>query len=310
MNIRTVLGILVWFVVVCSEQPGTAADVKEILPPRSSGGEWRLAGDNYSYLPDTLYNYINGAADLFISYGFVSLTGGRYHPGPDRRVILTVDVYDMGKRLNAFGVFQSKRDPELRPLTIGAGASGTEKYLFFYKGHWYVEIQAQVLSGTSGDLVMRMARYLEQRIAGDAAPPVELGYLPEDNRVGGSEMYITGGILGHGFLDKGLLSDYRLDGETVKAFVVFFPSDTLAGKALDQYRSYLDTAGEGWQAFKGLGEDGFASREPYHGNILVTRQGAFVAGVADLPQPSRGEALLRHLLRKIQTPFTPQGGSR
>jgi len=30
-------------------------------------------------------------------------------------------------------------------------------------------------------------------------------------------MYITGGILGHAFLDKGLASDYRVNSGVVKA---------------------------------------------------------------------------------------------
>ena len=306
MNQRIVLRILAWstlcFVFVHGGQLRAATDVSKILPPQSAGSEWRLAGDNYSYLPDTLYNYINGAADLFISYGFVSLTGGEYYRGSGQRENVTVDLYDMGSTLNAFGVFQSKRDTEARSLTIGAGAFGTEKYVFFYKGRFYVEIQAYVLSSTTSDVVMKMAQHVERRIGGDAVPPSELRYLPDENRVVGSEMYITGGILGHGFLDRGLLCDYTIGGETVKAFVAFFSSGALAVKALDHYKSYLDTSGETWQVIDGLGEKGFVSQEPYHKKILVAQQGAFVAGVADLSQPSKGEELLKRILRTIQKP--------
>jgi hypothetical protein len=306
MNKRNVSRILAWgtlcFVFVYGAQLGAVTDVRKMLPPQSAGSEWRLVGDNYTYLPDTLYNYINGAADLFISYGFVALTGGEYRRGSDERENVTVDVYDMGSTLNAFGVFQSKRDPEVRSLTIGAGAFGTEKYVFFYKGRFYVEIQAYVLSSTTSDVVMKMAQQVDQSIGEDSAPPSELRYLPDDNRVAGSEMYITGGILGHGFLDRGLLCDYTIGGETVKAFVVFFSSGALAVKALDHYKSYLERSGEKWQVINGLGENGFASQEPYHKQILVAQQGAFVAGVADLSQSSKGEELLKRILRTIQKP--------
>jgi len=306
MNKRNVFRVLAWgtlyFVFVCGGQLGAATDVKKMLPSQSEGSEWRLVGDNYSYLPDTLYNYINGAADLFISYGFVSLAGGEYHRVSDKQGNVTVDIYDMGCTLNAFGVFQSKRDPEVKSLTIGAGAFGTEKYVFFYKGRLYVEIQAYVLSSTTSDVVMKMAQHVDRSIGGDAAPPSELRYLPDDNRVVGSEMYITGGILGHGFLDRGLLCDYTIGGETVKAFVGFFSSGALAVKALDHYKSYLDKSGETWQVIDGLGEKGFASQEPYHKKILVAQQGAFVAGIADLSQSSKGEELLKLILRTIQKP--------
>lgn len=306
MNKRNVLRVLVWstlyFVFVCGAQPRAATDVRKMLPSQSADSEWRLVGENYSYLPDTLYNYINGAADLFLSYGFVTLAGGEYRHVSDKQGNVTVDIYDMESTLNAFGVFQSKRDPEVRSLTIGAGAFGTEKYVFFYKGRFYVEIQAYVLSSTTSDVVLKIAQHVDRRIGGDSAPPSELRYLPDDSRVVGSEMYITGGILGHGFLDKGLLCEYTVGGETVKAFVAFFSSGTLAVKALDHYKSYLEKSGERWQGIDGLGENGFAAQEPYHKKILVAQQGAFVAGVADLSQPSKGEELLKRILRTIQKP--------
>ena len=297
---RILAGGTLFFVFVYGAQLGAATDVRKMLPPQSAGSEWRLVGDNYSYLPDTLYNYINGAADLFISYGFVALAGGEYRRGSDKRENVTVDIYDMGSTLNAFGVFQSKRDPEVRSLTLGAGAFGTEKYVFFYKGRFYVEIQAYVLSSTTSDVVMKMAQQVDRSIGEDSAPPSELRYLPDDNRIAGSEMYITGGILGHGFLDRGLLCDYTIGGETVKAFVVFFSSGALAVKALDQYKSYLEQSGEKWQVISGLGENGFASQEPYHKQILVAQQGAFVAGVADISQSSKGEELLKRILGTLQ----------
>jgi hypothetical protein len=297
---RILAGGTLCFVFVYGAQLGAATDVRKMLPPQSAGSEWRLVGDNYSYLPDTLYNYINGAADLFISYGFVALAGGEYRRASDQLGNVTVDVYDMGSTLNAFGVFQSKRDPEVRSLTIGAGAFGTEKYVFFYKGQFYVEIQAYVLSDSTSDVVMKMAQQVDRSIGGDSTPPAELRYLPDDNRVAGSEMYITGGILGHGFLDRGLLCDYTIGGETVKAFVVFFSSGPLAVKALDHYKSYLERSGESWQAIEGVGEKGFASQEPYHKKILVAQQGPFVAGVADLSQPSKGEELLKRMLGALQ----------
>ena len=306
MNRSIVVRILAWgtlcFVFVCGGQLGAATDVRKILPPQSAGGEWRLVGNNYSYLPDTLYNYINGAADLFISYGFVALTGGEYCRSSDQRENVTVDIYDMGSTLNAFGVFQSKRDTEARSFTIGAGAFGTEKYLFFYRGQLYIEIQAYVLNSTTSDVVLKMAQHVDRRIGGDSAPPAELRYLPNDNQVVGSEIYITGGILGHGFLDRGLLCDYTIGSERVKAFVAFFPSGVLAVKALDHYKSYLERSGEAWRVIDGLGESGFASQEPYHKKILVAQQGAFVAGIADLSQSAKGKELLKRILRTVQKP--------
>ena len=139
-------------------------------------------------------------------------------------------------------------------------------------------------------------------ISGDCTPPSELNYLPEVGLVSGSEIYITGGILGHAFLDSGLMGDYRIGDEVVKAFVAFFPSSEQAVIALSRYKDFLKKEGEKCQVLSGFGESGFVSKEPYHKNILVSQQGPFVIGVTDLSQAQKGEELLKSLLRTIKKP--------
>lgn len=280
-----------------------ANSVVEKLLPKSPGVTgWQLTGDHYYYLPENLYNYINGAADLFISYGFVKLVGAEYASKSGRQENVIVDIYDMGNKLNAFGVFQTKRDPESRPLKIGAGSFCSEQYVLFYKDRFYVEIQAYVSNGKGKDIPVRMARKVAAGIAGDCSPPAELNYLPDAARVPGSEMYITGGILGHAFLNKGLITEYKLGEEVVKAFVAFFPSRKHAVIALNQYKNFLNESGKKWQVLNGFGETGFVSQEPYHKNILVAQQGSFVVGVSDLPHAQKGKQLLKSIIRKIKKP--------
>jgi len=261
-----------------------------------------LVGDYYHYLPDNLYNYINGAADLFISYGFVKLAGAEYALGSGTRENAIIDIYDMGNKLNAFGVFQSKRDPESKSHPIGSGGFGGERYLFFYKDRYYVEIQAYVTAGKGKDIPVTLARKVAEGITGDRTPPSELKYLPETGLISGSQMYITGGILGHAFLDRGMMGEYRIGDEVVKVFVAFLPSGEQAVMALNHYKNFLKSAGEKCQVLSGFGENGFAAREPYHKNILVAQQGSFVVGVTDLSPAQKGEELLRNLLRTIKKP--------
>jgi hypothetical protein len=284
--------------------PEVMADpgVEKLLPKSPGVVGWQLVGDYYHYLPDNLYNYINGAADLFVSYGFVKLAGAEYAPGSGMQENAIIDIYDMENKLNAFGVFQSKRDPESKSHTIGSGAFGSERYVFFYKDRYYVEIQAYLSASKEKGIPVKLARKVAEGISGDCTPPSELKYLPETGLVSGSEIYITGGILGHAFLDRGMMGDYRIGDEVVKAFVAFFPSGEQAVIALNLYKDFLKKAGEKCQVLSGFGENGFAAKEPYHKNILVSQQGSFVVGVTDLSQAQKGEELLRSLLRTIKKP--------
>jgi hypothetical protein len=147
---------------------------------------------------------------------------------------------------------------------------------------------------------MTLAKKVVSGISGDSTPPSELNYLPDTGRVPGSEMYITGGILGHAFLDRGLVCDYKLADEVVKAFIAFYPSKELADTAIKHYKEFLKKSGKKWTSLKSDAENGFASQEPYHKNIIVAQQGHFVAGVYDLSLAQKGEALLKNILKKIQ----------
>ncbi|MEJ2628983.1 MAG: hypothetical protein P8078_10545, partial [bacterium] len=67
---------------------------------------WQQVGEVKMYHSDNLWEYINGAADHFISYGFEELTYGDISKD---ELTVTVNVYDMGSVLNAFGIYTSEK---------------------------------------------------------------------------------------------------------------------------------------------------------------------------------------------------------
>lgn len=261
---------------------------------------WRIAETPYHFGPQNLFEYINGAADFFLAYGFVSLEGACYFVGSDSNDRVLVDVYDMGERLNAFGVFQSKRDKEAPTLNIGAASFGVNGYLAFYKDRYFVEINSMIGDGTRKEQPVALARALAEIIRGDISPPHELSYFAEHGRIEGSERYIKGGILGHGFLDKGIVCDYRLGGETVSAFISFFSSERDGIEAFEQYVKFLQDQGKGLP-LDGIGQRGLIANEPYHKHVLVVQERSFVLGVYDLSVARRGLPILKDITERLPT---------
>jgi hypothetical protein len=254
----------------------------------------------YRYSPQNLYKYINGEADFFIAYGFVSLVGANYSPESDGSDSITVDVYDMRDKLNAFGVFQSKRGTESSSLKIGAACFSADGYLVFYKDRYYVEILSFVEGEQWKTEHVIVARKVAEKIQGDISPPYELSYLSEFGRIEGSERYIKGGILGHAFLDRGLICDHRLEGDVVSAFVAFFRSSEDAVSSFQKHKDFLRMAGKKCVPLNGFGEYGFVSQEPYHKNIVSVQEGSFVLGVYDLLEVQKGIELLKDILKRIK----------
>ncbi len=259
---------------------------------------WKISGAPHSFGPQDLFEYINGAADFLIEYGFVSLEGAYYHSGTDPDDSVTVDIYDMGEKLNAFGVFQSKRSEDAPILNIGTASFSGEGYLAFYKDRYFVEINAFIENQEWKTQPLVMARKLAVLLPGDASSPVELSYFSDQGKINGSEKYIKGGILGHAFYDRGIVCDYLIEKEVVSAFLAFLPSKNAAVKSFEQHKSFLQESGTVF-VLDGLGERGLISQEPYHKNIIIIQTGSFVIGMYDLSVPQKGRPILEDILQRL-----------
>lgn len=292
------------FLVFCFVSGFSHARGCTLLPSGSEIPGWQMTEKPYRYSPEDLYKYINGQAESFLAYGFVSLKGVNYSPKSGGEDTITVDIYDMGQELNAFGMFQSKRGSDSISSNIGTASYGAKGYLAFYKGRHYVEILSFVKDEQWKDQHIVIAQKVAARIRGDALPPQELSYLPESGRVDGSERYLRGGILGHAFFDRGLVSAHKLDGDVVTAFIVLFSSDEDAAEAVKAHKDFLQKAGQECLPLSGLGQQGFSSEEPYHKNIVEAQEGPFVMGVYDLPETQEGMDLLTDMVRRVKP--TPQ----
>jgi hypothetical protein len=271
---------------------GDVAIFKEALP----SPEWQIDGQPYGYGPQNLYEYINGEAEFFIAFGFVELTGANYILDAGGSDTVTIDIYNMGDKLNAFGVFQSKRGNRASGLNLGPASMGSDGYLAFYKDRFFVEIQAYITREKEKHRTDIMAASLAAHLPGDNSPPPELFYFPEDNRIAGSERYINGGILGHAFLDRGVLCSYRILGQKLTAYVAMLPSARDAVNAVENHRFFLLKSGKKCLPLEGFGSHAFVSEEPYHQKIMEAPVGGFVAGVYDMNTLKAGETLLADIV--------------
>ena len=146
-----------------------------------------------------------------------------------------------------------------------------------------------------------IAQNVSDNLPGDTLPPSELSYFPEQGKVKGSERYIRGGILGHAFLDKGLICDYRIGDKNVSAFLAFFPSKKAAEASYSQHMAFLQESGES-SPLNGIGDRGLISQEPYHNTIIIVQKGSFEIGVYNLSTPQEGMQILESIVERLRIP--------
>ena len=118
------------------------ANNKVSLPSEIAG--WKWDGKEMKHDSKSVFQYMNGAAELYLAYDFQNLRVRRFEK-PNQPPI-TLELYDMASSENAYGVFSFERQDE--PVGIGQG-SEFEEMLRFWKGKYFLSIYAERTRGGS-----------------------------------------------------------------------------------------------------------------------------------------------------------------
>jgi hypothetical protein len=172
---------------------------------------WSVADSISEYDPSNLWEYINGAADLFIAYGFQNLQSCELSSG---EIEIVVDVYNMGTQLNAFGMYKTERGDPTEKLGIGTEAVITSpNQCLMLKDIYYIKInvyEGQLTEEKSNSLLNSISEIL----AGSNTFPGEFELLPQKNKIKNSEHFVKEGYLGLSELTNCLYAEYKTDAET------------------------------------------------------------------------------------------------
>ncbi|MBF0620636.1 MAG: hypothetical protein HQL54_01785 [Magnetococcales bacterium] len=114
------------------------------------------------YQSDTLYEYINGHAEFFLSAGFQQLIVGEYGRNAGEPA-LVIDLYDMGKPLHAFGVLMDEAGEQAQPVDIGSFGFQSGQGVNFVQGRWFIKLTAFESEDRLIERGRIVAKHIEQR---------------------------------------------------------------------------------------------------------------------------------------------------
>jgi hypothetical protein len=191
---------------------------------------------------DTLFEYINGAAESYLAYGFEELTVQSYEE--DGEVVLVVEVYRHRDGLNAFGIYCQERPDEGRFVDVGTEGYYQPGVINFFKGRYYVKMLNYRQLDDEPDELVALAGRLAARLDGETGFPHALGLLPQSDRIPHSERFIARDFLGHGFLHSAFVADYLTKGARSQVFLLA-PGNAVAGREmLNAYKAYAEGKSE------------------------------------------------------------------
>jgi hypothetical protein len=156
---------------------------------------WKRAGAPDRYTKDGLYGYIDGGAEIVLSYGFRELAVFRFKPAADpastKEIVL--EIYRMKSGTSAFGLYSTKLEggetgwPKIKPDNwISPGQAN------LVKGDFLVNILAPEC--TDQEIGPFMAAVDPRLPASRTVRPEGLDRLPREGLVPSSGRYIKGPV--------------------------------------------------------------------------------------------------------------------
>jgi hypothetical protein len=232
---------------------------------------WTPVSQVSTYGPDNLWEFIDGAAEQFLSYGFQELLVCDLSDG---KVTMTVHIYTMGNPLNAFGIYRSERSGDCQLLAIGAEAVVLPPYqCLMLKGSNYVKVEA-----FEGEITQILGSALLKSIA-DALPgtdgfPDVFGIFPKENRIPHSEGFIRESFLGLSELRECVFVSYQMSGnQTVQVFSIHSDPE-------NPLESYWKRLKEKWDPLEGNNHAALYKKIPYTGYVGVMHVENRILGVS------------------------------
>ena len=162
------------FLFFISYAGGNVKDLAQSIPTKV--GDWEASGQDMVYDRKTLYDYMDGGAEVYLAFDFREAFVRKFK-GPSAQDEIALDIYDMGSPEEAFGIFSCDRqDPE---AGIGQESEYGPGLLRFRQGRYFVSITASGDEQRAEKVILELGKTIAPKL-GPAGPfPGLLKCLPE-----------------------------------------------------------------------------------------------------------------------------------
>ncbi len=234
-----------------------------------------------------LYRYLDGGADAYLDYGLVALIHREFKSGP---VDLTVDIYDMGDPLQAFGIYSAERSPDYMFIPMGAEGHVDMGSLGFLQANYYVKLQAFGDNDRTPPVLEAAAKSIVARIGTAGAVPQPVRWFPAAGQVAASQKYIVKAPMGRDYLAPATTALYRFDGHDTTVLASRAPTAEEAARRVSRLKEDLAHAGT-VAAVAGLPDGVWRGSGAPEGDAVFFARGRYVV-VVQAP-PDDGNAFVK-----------------
>ncbi len=261
-------------VLACMTLQGTSAPSGSPAPFPAIPG-WTLRVDTTVYTPRNLWDFIDGAAEAFLSYRFEDLTIGDYIA--EDSLAVRIEAYRHASPTMAFGIYAAERKPDYNFVRIGTEGYLADGVLNFLSGEYYFKLSTHGAGRRAAAALRSIADHVARYIDRPREWPAGLRSLPESGRCPNTEGFVAVNFLGYSFFHNVFTAQYGKGGGFL-LFVIQLSPGPEAGETL---RAYEAVAGKP-EARNG----GLRFADPNNGPVALVRRNDLLFGLVNAPDDS------------------------
>ena len=233
---------------------------KEFMKPEISFSAetrgWRWDGKIRNFNSRTLFDYMNGAAELYLAYRVQSLDV--YQMEKPGQPLLTMEIYAMASSADAYGIFSFEKQDE--DAGIGQGSEFGGGMLRFWKGPYFVSIYGEGEGPELEAAILHLGKEVAQSISPSGPPPqliqrlpdTKLGLIPKSIRYLRSHVLLNQrffianqNILHLSAQTEAVIAQYLRGSQKIQLLLIHYPAEKQAEDALQSFKkAYMPEAGE------------------------------------------------------------------
>ncbi len=147
--------------------------LSNLIPDSVEG--WTPREPDKIYTPETLYDYIDGGAELYLSYGMKEVISRIIVEGENE---IRIEIFDMSEPKNAFGVFTHTRTTDENQY--GQGSQYFPGAQIFWKGKYYIALTANDENESIVSAIKDIASDIDAKITSAGEIPAIVNLLPKE----------------------------------------------------------------------------------------------------------------------------------
>jgi hypothetical protein len=297
---KRILISIILSITLCSVYSARMSGSEEVSASKLTGllpdvENWEKSDDSQSYYPENLFEYINGAAEIYLAYEFKELLVAQFdHENSEASI--SIEIYDMGEQKNSFGIYSVERYPDNQFVPVGIQGYTEEGILNFLIGDYYIKVFCFGCSGDSSDALMDFSKDIADKVENKGSLPPLLGVFPREGKIENSEKFILRNFLGYGFLHNGYLVNYKTYDLEFDCFLIEGRNEEDAEQMLNQYLQSNSNVQENPDAGKVI-----KIEDRYYKNIFLLRLDKYICGVMKIKDGSEelGEKYLEDMSKNL-----------